>query len=113
MTEKALLLFAAMRDRRTPWYAKAMVGLVLAYIVSPIDIIPDFIPVIGLLDELILVPIALTFIFKFIPDSVKEDVSVTQIDDADKKKLIIPGALLVISVWLILSLILFLFIKQT
>lgn len=104
MTEKILLLFSAMRDKRTPWYVKAMVGLVLAYIVSPIDIIPDFIPVIGLLDEVVLVPIALAFIFKFIPDSVRQDISLNKIDEGGKKKLMVIGVFLVMLVWLILLL---------
>lgn len=105
MTEKILLLFSAMRDKRTPWYAKAMVLLVLAYIVSPIDIIPDFIPVIGLLDEVILVPIALAFIFNFIPESVKQDELLNEIDEANKKKLMIVGVSIVVSVWLLFILI--------
>ena len=112
MTEKILLLFYAMRDKRTPWYVKAMLGLVLAYIISPIDIIPDFIPVIGLLDEVILVPIALAFIFKFIPDNVRQDSLANQIDEADKKKLAFMGVLLVISVWFMSSLILFVLVFQ-
>ncbi len=102
MKEKILLLFSAMRDERTPWYAKAMVVLVLAYIVSPIDIIPDFIPVIGLLDEAILVPIALAIIFKLIPDSVKQDQLCNEMDEASKKKLIIAGTLIVVLVWVTL-----------
>jgi len=105
MTEKILLLFSAMGDKRTPWYAKAMVVLVLAYIVSPIDIIPDFIPVIGLLDELILVPIALAFIFKFIPESVKQDETLNEIDETNKKKLMNVGIFIVVSVWLLCLLI--------
>ena len=103
MTEKILLLFSAMRDKRTPWYAKALVGLVLVYIVSPIDIIPDFIPVIGLLDEVILVPIALAFIFKLIPESVKTEF-VTEVNEMDiyyKKRLQITGAILVLTIWAI------------
>lgn len=100
MTEKIILLFSAMSDRRTPWYAKAMVGLVLAYILSPIDIIPDIIPVIGFLDELILVPIALAFIFKFIPDSVKQEKLSLDINEPRKKKLMLIGMVLVLFVWL-------------
>ncbi len=53
-----------MGDKRTPWYAKAMVVFTLAYIISPIDLIPDFIPVIGLLDEVILIPVVYTLVMK-------------------------------------------------
>jgi uncharacterized membrane protein YkvA (DUF1232 family) len=90
-----------MRDKRTPWYVKALVILVLAYIVSPIDIIPDFIPVIGLLDEAILVPIALFFIFKLIPDDVKKESLSDEIDNKSQKKLVIIGIIIVVLIWLI------------
>ncbi|MBL1141184.1 MAG: DUF1232 domain-containing protein [Proteobacteria bacterium] len=112
MTEKIVLLFSAMHDRRTPWYAKAMTVLVLAYIVCPIDFIPDFIPVIGLLDEMILVPVALAIIFKFIPESVKQDKLLNEIDQASKKKLIYTGILVVISLWVMLSLILYFYLSN-
>ena len=107
MTEKILLLYAAMCDKRTPWYAKALVVLLLAYIISPIDIIPDFIPIIGLLDEVILVPVALGIIFKMIPSDVAIEYETgsgqVQINDEDKEKLVITGVLLVFSIWLALS----------
>ena len=73
-TEKILLLISAMRDKRTPWYAKTIVVFVLAYIISPVDIIPDFIPVLGLLDEIILIPIAYKLVMKFVPDEVIAEV---------------------------------------
>jgi uncharacterized membrane protein YkvA (DUF1232 family) len=49
-------LWLAARDPRVPWYAKAMAGAVAAYALSPIDLIPDFIPVLGYLDDLLIVP---------------------------------------------------------
>jgi len=51
------VLYLAVKDPRTPWYAKAVAGAVVAYALSPIDLIPDFIPVIGYLDDLIVVPL--------------------------------------------------------
>lgn len=51
-----LVLWLAAQDRRVPWYAKAVAGAVAAYALSPIDLIPDFIPVLGYLDDLLLVP---------------------------------------------------------
>ena len=98
MTEKILLLIPAMRDERTPWYAKVIVILVLAYIISPIDIIPDFIPVLGLLDEAILVPIALTMVYKMIPESVKQE-QASELDDSLKKRLQITGVFLILLIW--------------
>jgi uncharacterized membrane protein YkvA (DUF1232 family) len=66
-------LYLAYRDPRTPWYAKAWAALVVAYAVSPIDLIPDFIPVIGYLDDLIIVPAGIAFAIKLIPPGVMAD----------------------------------------
>ncbi len=63
-------LFLAYRDPRTPWYARAWVALVLAYALSPIDLIPDFIPVLGYLDDLLLVPAGVALALKLIPPGV-------------------------------------------
>ena len=60
----------AVRDPRVPWYAKAVGVCVVAYALSPIDLIPDFIPVLGLLDDLVLVPIGLLLVVCLIPADV-------------------------------------------
>jgi len=60
-------LYWAYRDRRTPWYAKVWVVLVLAYALSPLDLIPDFIPVLGYLDDLVLVPLGVWLALRMIP----------------------------------------------
>ena len=60
-------LYLASRDPRVPWYAKAMAGLTVAYAVSPIDLIPDFIPVLGYLDDLVLIPLGLALSIRMIP----------------------------------------------
>ncbi|MCL5612169.1 MAG: YkvA family protein, partial [Chloroflexi bacterium] len=56
LKHETIALYFAFRDPRTPWYAKIFAALVVAYAFSPIDLIPDFIPVLGYLDDLILVP---------------------------------------------------------
>ena len=63
-------LYLAAHDPRTPWYAKALVVLVAGYALSPIDLIPDFIPVIGYLDDAILVPLGVLAVVKMIPPEV-------------------------------------------
>ncbi len=60
----------AARDPRTPWAARLLAVLVVAYAASPIDLIPDFIPVLGLLDDLILIPLALALVLRLIPPEV-------------------------------------------
>jgi uncharacterized membrane protein YkvA (DUF1232 family) len=67
------VLRLALKDPRTPWYAKALVGLVVFYALSPIDLIPDFIPMIGQLDDLIVVPLGLKLASKLVPKPLMEE----------------------------------------
>lgn len=66
-------VFLALKDRKTPWYAKLLAALTVAYALSPIDLIPDFIPVVGYLDDLIILPLLVAFTIKFIPRDVFEE----------------------------------------
>ena len=63
-------LYLAYRDPRVPWYAKAFAACVVAYAFSPIDLIPDFIPVLGYLDDLVLIPLGIALALKMIPAAV-------------------------------------------
>jgi uncharacterized membrane protein YkvA (DUF1232 family) len=60
-------IYLAYQDPRVPWYAKILIVLVVAYTFSPIDLIPDFIPVIGYLDDLIIIPLGILLVLKMIP----------------------------------------------
>ena len=60
----------ACRDPRTPWYARLLAACVVAYAFSPIDLIPDFVPVLGYLDDLILIPLGIAVVLKTIPPEV-------------------------------------------
>ena len=66
-------LYLAARDPRVPWYAKALALVVAAYALSPIDLIPDFIPVLGYLDDVILVPIGILLTVRLIPPGLMEE----------------------------------------
>jgi uncharacterized membrane protein YkvA (DUF1232 family) len=66
-------LYLACRDPRGPWYAKALAAGVVAYALSPIDLIPDFIPVLGYLDDLVLIPVGVLVVRALIPNDVMED----------------------------------------
>ena len=70
LKRESLTLYYAARDERTPWYAKLLAGAIVAYALSPIDLIPDFIPVLGLLDELLLLPAAIWFALRLVPEPV-------------------------------------------
>jgi len=67
---ETFVLYLAARDPRTPWYAKLLVAGIVAYALSPIDLIPDFVPVLGYLDDLILIPIGIAVAIKLVPDQV-------------------------------------------
>lgn len=69
-------LWLAARDRRVPWYAKAVAGGVAAYALSPIDLIPDFIPVLGYLDDLLIVPLGIMLAVRLIPSDVMAELRV-------------------------------------
>ena len=66
-------LYLASTDPRTPWYAKALAVVVAGYALSPIDLIPDFIPVIGYLDDIIIVPLGIMLVVKLIPPGLMEE----------------------------------------
>ncbi|MGH6873396.1 MAG: YkvA family protein, partial [Aestuariivirgaceae bacterium] len=63
-------LYLASRDPRVPWYAKALALCVAGYALSPIDLIPDFIPVLGYLDDVILVPLGIVLVIRLIPPDI-------------------------------------------
>jgi len=63
-------LYLAARDPRTPWYARLLVASIVAYAFSPIDLIPDFVPVIGYLDDLVLIPLGIALAIRLVPDAV-------------------------------------------
>lgn len=63
-------LYLAAHYPRTPWYAKLLVAGIVAYALSPIDLIPDFVPVLGYLDDLVLIPIGITLAIRLVPDYV-------------------------------------------
>src|SRR5262249_57529451 len=65
-----LALYLAARDPRTPWYAKLLAAAVVAYALSPLDLIPDFIPVLGYLDDLIIVPLGIPTVLRMVPAEV-------------------------------------------
>lgn len=93
-----LALYIAARDARTPWFAKLLALLVAAYALSPIDLIPDAIPVLGFLDELILLPIAIALIARLIPAEVMADsrAAAQAMVERPRSK---AGAAIIITIW--------------
>ena len=66
-------VFLALKEKKTPWYAKLLAATVIVYAFSPIDLIPDFIPVLGYLDDLIILPALIALCIRCIPKEVLED----------------------------------------
>jgi uncharacterized membrane protein YkvA (DUF1232 family) len=95
-------LSLAARDPRTPWYAKLIVAGCVAYALSPVDVIPDFIPVIGLVDDLIFIPIALALAVRFIPAEVLADCRVRAGEIAARKTSRVAG-MVIVALWIALA----------
>lgn len=102
LKKEAYALYIAMRDPRVPWYAKLFMGLVLAHTFSPIDLIPDFIPVLGYLDDLLIVPLGIALTLKMIPPEVMTDAR-RQADAVIDQGVPVSrlGAVLIVAVWLV------------
>ena len=95
-------LSIALRDTRTPWHVKALIALVLAYALSPIDLIPDFIPVFGYLDDILIVPVGIALAMKMIPTDIINDArSRAMQNQAGSSLLGILGMALIILVWIL------------
>lgn len=73
LKQEVAALYLAARDPRLPWYAKALALLIVAYAFSPIDLIPDFIPVLGYLDDLLLIPLGVLLLVRLIPPELLEE----------------------------------------
>ena len=63
-------IFIALKDRETPWYAKLLAAITVGYALSPVDFIPDFIPVLGYLDDIIILPLLVMLTVKWIPEEI-------------------------------------------
>lgn len=97
----ALALYLAYRDPRTPWVARLWAALVALYALSPIDLIPDFIPLLGYLDDLLLVPLGVALAVRLVPPAVMDDCRhrAEAIFAVDRPRAW-GGAMLVMVIWL-------------
>lgn len=95
-----LAVYLAARDPRVPWWVKALALAVAAYALSPIDLIPDFIPVIGYLDDLILVPLGIVLVVSLIPaDLMAEFRAEADARLSDKRPKSIAAAAVIVALW--------------
>ena len=105
LKKETYALYLAVRDVRTPWYAKVFTGLVVAYAFSPIDLIPDFIPVLGYVDDLILVPLGAAVAIKMIPREVMDECRIRSEQEFASGKPVnkVAGAVIIL-IWLVVVL---------
>jgi len=93
-------LYLAYKDPRVPWHAKIFIALIVGYALSPIDLIPDFIPVLGYLDDLIIIPAGISLSLKMIPKEVLEE-CIDRVESVEKTKNW-TAAFIIILIWLLL-----------
>jgi len=110
LKQNLIALYFAYQNKQTPLYAKILILIVLSYALSPIDLIPDFIPILGYLDDIILIPLGISLSIQLIPNKIweqsKEQAESSNVKILPKSKL---GAFLVILIW---SLIIFIIFKE-
>ena len=101
---ETFVLCLAARDPRTPWYGRLLVAGIVAYALSPIDLIPDFVPVLGYLDDLVLIPLGIVLAIKLVPEAVLAECRVRAQETVPWGK---PGSrvagALIIFVWVTLA----------
>ena len=95
-------LYLASKHPGTPWYAKVLAALIIGYALSPIDLIPDFIPVAGYLDDLIIIPAGIALLIKMIPRDVLEECRAkAQSDLLSNKSKNWVAAVIIVLIWLL------------
>ncbi len=107
LKREVFALYLAMKDPRTPWYARVLAVIVIGFTVSPIDLVPDFIPVLGYLDDLILIPLGIIMVRKLIPSEVMRDCREQAASGVNLPKSRIVGGV-ILGVWIFLLVIIIL-----
>jgi len=101
LKNEAFAVYLAAKDPRTPWYAKALVFFVVAHTFSPIDLIPDFIPVLGYLDDLIITPGGLWLAVRMIPAEVLAEARLTAANQDLDRSVGTIGAAIIVLLWIV------------
>lgn len=106
LKKETYAIYIACKDPRVPWYARLFAGFVVAYAFSPIDLIPDVIPLLGYLDDLVLVPLGIILVLKMIPPAVlaecreKAEVAMNQGKPTSR-----IAAIAIVAIWLLLGIV--------
>jgi uncharacterized membrane protein YkvA (DUF1232 family) len=104
LKKETYAIYLACKDPRVPWYTRVFAGFVVAYAFSPIDLIPDVIPILGYLDDLVLVPLGIILVIKMIPPAVlaecREKAEVVMNQGKPTSRI---AALVIVTIWLLLG----------
>lgn len=104
LKREVVAVYLAAKDPRTPWYAKGLVFLIVAYALSPIDLIPDFVPVLGYLDDLIIIPSGIWLAIRMVPPEVLSEAREAAATDSVERSVGRVGLAIIIALWLFLLL---------
>ncbi|MBN9289518.1 MAG: hypothetical protein BGO43_09125 [Gammaproteobacteria bacterium 39-13] len=105
LDREVMTLYFALKHPDTPWYVKLLALFVVAYALSPIDLIPDFIPVIGLLDDLLIILGSIWLLFKLVPNTVLEEcraLADSYLLQKKKKPISYFGLIIVLTIWILI-----------
>ncbi len=102
LKNEAFAVYLAAKDPRTPWYAKAVAFVTIAYAFSPIDLIPDFIPILGYLDDLIIIPAGIALAVRLIPAEVLAEARGKVATSGLERSVGHVGAGLIIFMWIVI-----------
>lgn len=111
LKRESIVIYFALLDEKTPFFAKIFAAITVAYLLSPIDLIPDFIPIFGLLDDLILIPILVKITISFIPINLLNEIREKCINEKLQKKWYFAIPILFIYILILILLYLKLFKK--
>ena len=101
LKNEAYAIYLAAKDPRTPWYARVLIYFVVAHTFSPIDLIPDFIPILGYLDDIIITPLGIALAIRFIPAEVLADARLTVATLGVERSVGLVGAGIIVIIWLL------------
>jgi uncharacterized membrane protein YkvA (DUF1232 family) len=106
LKKETYAIYIACKDPRVPWYARLFAGFVVAYAFSPIDLIPDVIPILGYLDDLVLVPLGIILVIKMIPPAVlaecRDKAEAAMSEDKPTSRI---AAIAIVAIWLLLGIV--------
>jgi uncharacterized membrane protein YkvA (DUF1232 family) len=112
LKQQTLVIYFAARDPRTPWLVRLLALFVAAYALSPIDLIPDFIPVLGYLDDLIIVPLGVMLVLRLVPPEVKQsarEMAAATVDRPVSRAM----AVAIVTTWLVMAAVLGLWVWRS